>query len=243
MKFILPKINIYTRKLSAFQERLWNAFVPRPYSERWDSDNYSFCHEAYGMKSERIKKYSFGMEPQGIQIHRAVSSFPYGNMAAAGAGGEVQKINSTITVGSIIYDSHATSAGSEDARLYGYKVASSNHPVVTFASSSGTAMSPATYTDGGGTSQTIVAIGWSDLGVTGTPASETDNIYFGLDGTSRGDDDGTFSKFDYNGTEYTRSSRTTYSPSEGTTETFWIWDNVTPNGPTSGTPVFDLWVI
>ena len=232
MKFIIPKLNIYTRKLSIFQEKLWDAFMPRPYAERWDSDNYTFCHDAYGMNSGKIKKYN---------MQFAVSSFPYGNFSAA-MGGESQEIDTTVTVGNIAYDAHVTSTGADEAFLYGYKVASSYHPIVAFAESSGS-HGDTTYTDGGGTSQTIVAIGWSDNGVTGTPAGETDNIYFGLDGTSRGDDDGTFSKFDYNGVEYTRSSRTTYTASVGGGETFWQWDNVATNGPTTGTVNFDLWVI
>ena len=237
----IPKLNVYTHKLSIWQEKLWNLLIPRSHGERWDSDHYSFCNAAYGMTSERIKKYSFTLEPQKPHIQKMTAACVWNASNAAAGGGISQEINSTITVGSIQYDSFADTSGVDYAYLYGYKVASSYHPIVTFASSSGS-IGDGVYTDGNSTSQTITAVGWSDNGVSGTPAAETDNIYFGLNGTSRGDTDAVMTKFDYNGTEYTRSSRDIYTASVGGGETFWEWSNVATNGPTSGTVNFDLWV-
>jgi hypothetical protein len=137
------------------------------------------------------------------------------------------------SVGDIAYDS---TGGSEPdfAYLYGYKLNPSAHPIVTTSSSSG-GLNDTTYTDGGSNSRTIVYIGWSDTGVGGTPAGETDNIYFGLDGNAIPNTDTTFVSIEYDGQTYTRASASSYT-NPSSTESCWQWNDVTPNGPTAGTP-------
>jgi len=143
-------------------------------------------------------------------------------------------LDTTLTsVGQIVYDD--TGGSDPDfALLFTYKVNPSAHPLVGNTESGG-GINDDTYTDGGSNSRTIVAIGWSDAGVAGTPPSETDNIYFILDGNSIPDTDTTFVSIEYGGETYTRSAASSYT-NPGATESCWQWDDVTPDGPTFVTP-------
>ena len=94
-----------------------------------------------------------------------------------------------------------------------------------------------TYVDGSATSRTVSHILYSeDTG--GLWEALDDSIFFGLVGVSIPDTDLTFSSIEYNGVEYVRSARTTYTASEGGVVTCWQWNNVSPNGPTSGVRTF-----
>ncbi len=237
MKFIIPKLNIYGR-LSRFQESLWNTYMKRPFGSHFLGDEYRFCHDAYGMKSSKIciMDHQIDNTRKDGHIQKMTAACVWN--ASNAASGPTANLDTTVTVGSIAYDVSSDSTGpTATAFLYGYKRVNDAHPLVTSGSSSGS-IGSGTYTDGGSTSQTVIAIGWSDNGITGTPAGDTDNIYFGLNGTSRGDDDGTFSSLEYNGVEYTRSSRSAYLPTVGSADSYWRWDNVTTNGPTTGTVDF-----
>lgn len=228
MKFLLPKINIYARKLSVWQEKLWDAIIPRPYSERWPSDEFRFCHNAYGMRSN--KHFLMDFEAGKAVIQKSVSAFPYGVMSANENG-----LDTTVTIGSAIYDSvqTGTSPGSSiDYLAYGY----ANGVDYLSLSDFGTMPTyPGTgFKDGIWTPRTVSAIYYTEPGGT---AAEDDNLYFCLNQTSVSDSVNTFDSIDYNSVNYTRASRGLYSGTVGSCST-WAWLNITPNGPTTGTVGF-----
>ena len=239
MKFIIPKLNIYGR-LSRLQENLWNTYMKRPFGDHFYSDEYRFCHDVYGMKSDKIHIMDHQIDSipveKGSNIQKMTACCVWNASNAAATA--TPNLDTTVTVGSRSYDVDGDTSGpTTTAFVYGYKAVSSYHPLLAFSNIVGS-IANGTYTDGGSTSQTVTSINWSDNGIPGTPAAETDNIYFGLNGTSRGDDNGTFLELEYNGVTYTRVSRDAYIPSQGGGETFWRWDNVATNGPTSGTVDF-----
>lgn len=166
----------------------------------------------------------------------SVSVTSFANAAQQNSEG-TSALNTTVTVSNGIYDADVTTSGTDFARVYGFDGGVDILGVASFGS-----MAEQQYIDNGSTLRTIMNITWSDTGVSGTPAGETDNIYFGITGTSVPDSNTTFSSFTYNSVSYTRSSATTYTASVGGVNTFWQWDNVTPNGPTSGTPEFILFI-
>ncbi len=165
----------------------------------------------------------------------SVGATAFANAAQQNSEG-TDALNTTVTVASTPYDADVTTGGTDYAFAYGFQDASAD-PLGIAAIGS---MGDVTYTDGGSTSRTITGIFWSDLGVSGTPAGETDNIYFGISGTSVPDTNTTFLDFTYNGTNYTRASRDTYLSSVGAVNTYWVYLNVVVNGPQSGTVDFDL---
>ena len=219
-KFLIPKLNLYTKKLSMFQEKLWNAFIPRSFGEQWVTDEFRFCHNAYGMRSN--KHFLMDHTAGKATIQKAVSSFPYGTVSAAAQ--TAAALDTTITsMGNAIYD-----ADSMDTwRVYGYTSGVDYYSYANFGS-----IGSATYTDGGSNSRTISAIYYHEPGSLNARA---DDLVFCLNATSISDTDTTFVSIEYNGVTYTRSSRSSYSPTFGSCST-WIWANINPDGPTTGNP-------
>ena len=96
-----------------------------------------------------------------------------------------------------------------------------------------------TYVDGGATTRTISHVLYSEH-TGGTDFTLEDSIFFGLVGTSIPDTDTTFREIVYNGQTYVRADADDYQPSEGGVVTYWQWQYVAPNGPTSGVTDFSV---
>lgn len=96
-----------------------------------------------------------------------------------------------------------------------------------------------TYVDGSTTVRTISHVLYSE-NTFGLAASLEDSIFFGLVGVSIPDTDVTFREIIYNGQTYVRSDRDVYQPNLSSAVTYWQWQNVNPNGPTSGVRDFKV---
>ena len=94
-----------------------------------------------------------------------------------------------------------------------------------------------TWTDGTATSRVVSHILYSEY-TGGVSPSFDDSIYFGIVGGSIPDNDNTFKEIEYNGITYTRASATNSAVDIGGVVTYWQWNNVSPNGPTSGVRTF-----
>ena len=199
-KIWIPKFNYYSKRLSMWQERLWMNIMGQPYS----------FELAQGPKKDEF-------------IQRAVSSFPYGTVSAAGAAGSAALDTTITSMGNTIYDADSI----DSWRVYGYNSGVDYYSYANFGS-----IGSATYTDGGSNSRTISAIYYHEAGA---PNAREDDLVLSLNATSIPDTDTTFVSLEYNGQTYTRSSRTVYSGSFGSCSS-WIWQNINPNGPVSGNP-------
>lgn len=207
-----------------WQERLWDAIMPRPYADRYESDEFRFCHNAYGMRSNH--HFLLDHELGKVNIQKSVSAFPYGVMSANENG-----LDTTVTIGSAIYDSvqTGTSPGSSiDYRAYGYANGVDYLSLSNFGS-----MGEDQFKDATWTLRTVSAIYYTELGAPGT---NDDDLYFCLNATSISNSANTFDDIEYNGVTYTRAS-STYTASTGSCST-WRWLDINPNGPTTGTVDF-----
>lgn len=159
----------------------------------------------------------------------SVSMSAFANAAQQGAGGG--GLDTTVTVGSGVYDSVQTSTtGSIDYFAFGYASGVDRLSLSNFGS-----IGTATYTDGGSNSRTVSGIYYTEVGGS---ASQDDNLYLSLNATSIPNTAATFVSIDYNGTNYLRTAAT-YSGTLGSCSS-WQWTNINPNGPTSGTPAFKV---
>ena len=96
-----------------------------------------------------------------------------------------------------------------------------------------------TYVDGGATSRTVHHIYYTE-NTGGIADSLDDSIFFGIVGTSIPDTDATFKEIEYNGVTYTRASADVYDSNQGGVNSTWQWNDVSPNGPTSGVRDFKV---
>ena len=143
-------------------------------------------------------------------------------------------LDTIVTVGSDIW----FNAGTEGTFLnYGYS-GGTGTGTVTDCDATGS-IGDNTYTDAGATGRTVAHIYYAED--TGGIASgtEEDTIFFGLVGTSIPNTDTTFREIEYNGQTYVRNL-SAYTASVGGLNTVWRWSNVSPNGPTGGTPTFKV---
>jgi hypothetical protein len=172
------------------------------------------------------KHFLMDFEAGVTNIQKSVSAFPYGVMSANENG-----LDTTVTIGSGIYDSvqTGTSPGSSiDYLAYGYANGVDYLSLANFGSMGSTQFKAETWV-----TRTVSAIYYTEVGGT---ASQDDNLYFCLNQTSVSDT-ATFDSIEYNSVTYTQASRDTYSGTVGSCTT-WIWLNINPNGPTTGTVGF-----
>ena len=148
-------------------------------------------------------------------------------MAATGtAAFTVSPLDAIVTVASDEWFDFGT-----DDTFFGFGYGSANpDPLGIGAFGS---ISEDTYVDASATSRVVAHIMYSEN--TGGISSIDDSIFFGIIGTSIPDTDLTFAEIVYNGVTYTRTSRTQYVSNHGGAISYWRWNNVSPNGPTSGT--------
>lgn len=148
-------------------------------------------------------------------------------MASMGAAAVTTPVlDTTVTVGNDIWFSDGTDA---DYVGFGFNDANSDPlNLITIGS-----ISDNTYVDGSATTRTISHVLYSDH-TGGIAAALEDSIFFGLVGTSIPDTDATFREIVYNGQTYVRADADDYQPSEGGVVTYWQWQYVAPDGPTSG---------
>ena len=142
----------------------------------------------------------------------------------------VSPLDTTVTVGNDDWFDD----GTEDTFYgYGYNDALSDPLFLATIGS----ISNDTWIDGSATSRVVSHILYSeDTG--GLWGALDDSIFFGIVGTSIPDTDLTFASIEYNGVEYVRAAADDYDGSHGGVVSYWQWNNVSPNGPTSGVRTF-----
>ena len=133
-------------------------------------------------------------------------------------------LDTTVTVGNGQYDVEADS-GAAPCFAYGYALGVDHLGLGNFGS-----VGDDTFDDSGSNSRTMSAIYYTE---TCLGSGDDDNLHFCLDETSVPENT-TFVSIDYNGVNYLQSAAT-YDGTTGSCST-WIWINISPNGPTSGTP-------
>lgn len=154
-----------------------------------------------------------------------------GSMGAAAV--TAPTMETTVTVASALWFQDGTD---DEFYVYGYNDALSDPLGTPTIGSMGTT----TYTDGSATSRTISLVLYSD-DTFGLDPSDEDSIWFALVGTGIPNTDTTFRIIEYNGVEYERSAAT-YDNDWAGVITTWQWDNVSPNGPTSGVRDFKVFL-
>ena len=149
-------------------------------------------------------------------------------MAGMGAAAfTVSPLDTTVTVATHVWFDF----GTEDTFLkYGYSDGSD--PVGTDIQGS---ISEDTYVDGSATPRVVAYILYTE-NTGGVADALDDSIFFGIVGAAIPDTDLTFTEIVYNGVVYTRSSATNYVA--GGSDSYWQWNDVSPNGPTSGVRTF-----
>lgn len=156
-------------------------------------------------------------------------------MASIGSAAvTVAALETTVTVGNDLWFSDGTD---DDYYAYGFNDALSDPLGLSTIGSIGTD----NYVDGSSTSRTISFVLYSD-DTFGLDPADDDSIWFGLVGTSIPDTDATFREIVYNGQTYTRASASLYVASHAGVVTYWQWNNVSPNGPTSGVRDFKVFL-
>lgn len=184
MKFIIPRLNIYSKRLSVFQERLWEQLLGKPFMGIRDNvAEIKFHKLAYG--DYGAKNNLFGVQPeiQKVNIQRSVSVTAFANAAQQGAGGAGAALTTQIDRGAEEYD--VTPDTAQDPILaYGYGVAGEWYESYVGELSFGS-IDNDTYTDGASTSRVIKGV------VHKEPAFEDDFI-LSLDGTSITNSDATW---------------------------------------------------
>lgn len=156
-------------------------------------------------------------------------------MASMGAAAvTTATLETTITVGNAQW----FDIGTEDTFFgYGFNDALTDPLTLATIGSIGTA----TYQDATATTRTISHVLYSDNTFGADPDLE-DSIFFGLVGTGIANSDTTFREIEYNGQTYIRSAAHDYVSSFGGVITYWQWQPVTPNGPTSGVRDFKVYL-
>lgn len=152
-------------------------------------------------------------------------------MASIGAAAfTVSPLDTTITVGNDDWFDD----GTEDTYYgFGYNDALADPLGLSTIGS----ISQATYTDGSSTVRTVSHVLYSEDTPGLIPALD-DSIFFALVGVSIPDTNQTFKEIVYNGVTYDRASATNYVANYASVITYWQWNNVSPNGPTSGVRTF-----
>lgn len=151
-------------------------------------------------------------------------------MASIGAAAfTVSPLDTTITVG----NDEWFSAGSEgDFDAFGFNDALADPLNLATIGS----ISEDTYVDGSATPRVVSHVLYSED--TGGLSAVEDSIWFGIVGISVPDTDLTFTEIVYNGVTYVRSAADAYVSNYAGVITYWRWENVSPNGPTSGVRTF-----
>jgi hypothetical protein len=144
-----------------------------------------------------------------------MSFFHHSSMIMTAGGGLA--LDTTMTLSSVIYDADSV----ESWRYYGMDNGVDFNSSASFGSLANYDFD--TFT--------ISALYWAE---DGAAASISDDLFFCLDTTSVADSDSTFISLEYSGETYLRSDATYYATTGSATT--WRWLNITPNGPTSGTP-------
>ena len=150
-------------------------------------------------------------------------------MASIGSAAlTVSPLDTTVSVGQEVWFDY----GTEDTFFgFGYSDINSDPLGLGLTGS----ISEDTYTDGSAISRVVSHVLYSeDTG--GVAAALDDSIFFGIVGAAIPDTDLTFTEIVYNGVTYTRASATNYV--SGASVSYWQWNNVSPNGPTSGIRTF-----
>lgn len=143
-------------------------------------------------------------------------------------------LETTVTVGS---DEWFTAGTDGDYFNFGYS-AGPGTGTQTDADAMGS-IGDNTYVDGSATSRTIHHIYYAE-NTSGLNDTLDDSIYLGIVGTSIPNTDDTFKEIVYNGVTYTRASADVYDGTQGGVNSTWQWNNVSPNGPTSGVRDFEV---
>lgn len=232
-KIWIPKLNVYSR-LSRFQENLWNDIMNAPFMGIVDN--------VTGLKFRKLVYNDVGPKRHFFTVsngsccddcaarkrlmQNAVSSFPYGTVAAAAAVDS--GLTTQIDRGSDAYDSDNDSPPNT-CFAYGYNASPGNEDFLTSVGTMGS-MDDDQYTDGGSTTRTIKAVYYTEPC---SGSSTDDTFYFSIDGTSVPNTDTTWQDIDWDDTAGTpqtidRSVNTTYTASlNGSSH--WRWQNASFN--------------
>ena len=153
-------------------------------------------------------------------------------MASIGAAAvTTPALETTVTVATALWFSDGTD---DDYAVHGYNDALADELGTPTMGAIGTD----NYLDGSATTRTISHILYSD-DTFGLDPADDDSIWFSLVGTSIPDTDTTFREIVYNGQTYARADAD-YLASYAGVITRWQWNNVSPNGPTGGTPTLKV---
>lgn len=214
-KFWMPKFNYYSKRLSMWQEKLWREANGSPFMGIFDNiaGRKAFEYVTVDPRMPITQKMTAAC------VWNACNAIPQG-----------PALDTTITsMGNTIYDADSI----DSWRVYGYNSGVDYYSYANFGS-----IGSATYTDGGSNSRTISAIYYHEPG---SPNARADDLVLSMNATSVPDTDTTFVSLEYNGVSYTRTSRSVYSGTFGSASS-WIWQNINPNGPTTGNPAVKIFI-
>ncbi len=187
MKIWLPKLNYYTKRLASWQERLWREVNDTPFMGIIDNVSGRRYFEYATFGESGIQQSNSKLFEMNIQ--RAVSSFPYGTVSAAGVS-DAAALDTNINRGRDDYYSDSTGT----YYAYGYSV--NGETYITTGANFGT-MTTSTYTDGSSTSRTIKGVVYAEP----SPATAySDDLILSIDTTSVTNSDATWLDFTWDDT-------------------------------------------